>query len=95
MLAMARGRGRRSGHPAARRAVDGLGPADRRASSTGIVAQIAAEASPSSRSSSSPATALGVATDVAVVVQGRIVAAGKPDDLPDDLADAYLGGAAA
>jgi branched-chain amino acid transport system ATP-binding protein len=41
------------------------------------------------------ATALGVATDVAVVVQGRIVVAGKPDDLPDDLADAYLGGAAA
>ncbi|HEY1651275.1 MAG TPA: ABC transporter ATP-binding protein [Acidimicrobiales bacterium] len=41
------------------------------------------------------ATALGVATDVAVVVQGRIVAAGKPGDLPDDLADAYLGGAAA
>jgi branched-chain amino acid transport system ATP-binding protein len=41
------------------------------------------------------ATALGVATDVAVVVQGRIVAAGKPDELPDDLADAYLGGAAA
>jgi branched-chain amino acid transport system ATP-binding protein len=41
------------------------------------------------------ATALGVATDVAVVVQGRIVAAGKPDELPEDLADAYLGGAAA
>ncbi len=41
------------------------------------------------------ATALGVASGVAVVVQGRIVAAGKPDDLPDDLADAYLGGAAA
>jgi branched-chain amino acid transport system ATP-binding protein len=41
------------------------------------------------------ATALGVATDVAVVVQGRIVVAGKPDELPEDLADAYLGGAAA
>jgi branched-chain amino acid transport system ATP-binding protein len=41
------------------------------------------------------ATALGVATDVAVVVQGRIVAAGTPDELPDDLAEAYLGGAAA
>jgi branched-chain amino acid transport system ATP-binding protein len=41
------------------------------------------------------ATALGVATDVAVVVQGRIVASGRPDELPDDLADAYLGGAAA
>ena len=41
------------------------------------------------------ATALGVATDVAVMVQGRIVAAGKPDELPDDLAETYLGGAAA
>jgi branched-chain amino acid transport system ATP-binding protein len=41
------------------------------------------------------ATAMGVATDVAVVVQGRIVASGRPDELPDDLADAYLGGAAA
>ena len=41
------------------------------------------------------ATALGVATDVAVVVQGRHRAAGKPGELPDDLADAYLGGAAA
>jgi hypothetical protein len=29
------------------------------------------------------------------VVQGRIVVAGKPDELPEDLADAYLGGAAA
>jgi ABC-type branched-subunit amino acid transport system ATPase component len=41
------------------------------------------------------ATALGVATHVAVVVQGRIVASGTPDDLPPDLADAYLGGVAA
>jgi ABC-type branched-subunit amino acid transport system ATPase component len=36
-----------------------------------------------------------VSTHVAVVVQGRIVAAGTPDQLPEDLADAYLGGAAA
>ena len=41
------------------------------------------------------ATALGIATDVAVMVQGRIIAAGKPDEMPDDLAEAYLGGAAA
>ena len=29
------------------------------------------------------------------MIQGRIVADGKPDELPDDLAAAYLGGAAA
>ncbi len=59
------------------------------------VAQIAAEGVAVILAEQFAATALGVATDVAVVVQGRIVAAGKPDDLPDDLADAYLGGAAA
>jgi hypothetical protein len=32
---------------------------------------------------------------VAVVVQGRIVSTGTPDQMPSDLADAYLGGAAA
>jgi ABC-type branched-subunit amino acid transport system ATPase component len=36
-----------------------------------------------------------VATHVAVVVQGRIIASGTPDALPPDLADAYLGGVAA
>ena len=60
-----------------------------------LVAQIAAEGVAVILAEQFAATALGVATDVAVVVQGRIVAAGKPDDLPDDLADAYLGGAAA
>jgi len=38
--------------------------------------------------------ALRVATRVALMTQGRIVASGTPDDLPEDLADAYLGGAA-
>ena len=57
-----------------------------------LVAQIAAEGVAVILAEQFAATALGVATDVAVVVQGRIVAAGKPDDLPDDLADAYLGG---
>ena len=61
----------------------------------GLVAQIAAEGVAVILAEQFAATALGVATDVAVVVQGRIVASGKPDDLPDDLADAYLGGAAA
>jgi branched-chain amino acid transport system ATP-binding protein len=61
----------------------------------GLVAQIAAEGVAVILAEQFAATALSVATDVAVVVQGRIVASGKPDDLPDDLADAYLGGAAA
>ncbi len=60
-----------------------------------LVAQIAAEGVAVILAEQFAATALGVATDVAVVVQGRIVAAGKPGDLPKDLADAYLGGAAA
>jgi branched-chain amino acid transport system ATP-binding protein len=60
-----------------------------------LVAQIAAEGVAVILAEQFAATALGVATDVAVVVQGRIVAAGKPGDMPDDLADAYLGGAAA
>ena len=38
--------------------------------------------------------ALRVATRVALMTQGRVVASGTPDDLPDDLADAYLGGSA-
>ena len=61
----------------------------------GPVAQIADEGVAVILAEQFAATALGVATDVAVVVQGRIIAAGKPGDLPDDLADAYLGGAAA
>jgi branched-chain amino acid transport system ATP-binding protein len=60
-----------------------------------LVAQIAAEGVAVILAEQFARTALGVATDVAVVVQGRIVAAGTPDELPDDLADAYLGGAAA
>jgi branched-chain amino acid transport system ATP-binding protein len=60
-----------------------------------LVAQIAAEGVAVILAEQFAATALGVATDVAVVVQGRVVVAGKPGDLPDDLADAYLGGAAA
>jgi branched-chain amino acid transport system ATP-binding protein len=60
-----------------------------------LVAQIAAEGVAIVLAEQFAATALGVATHVAVVVQGRIVAAGTPDALPDDLADAYLGGVAA
>jgi branched-chain amino acid transport system ATP-binding protein len=60
-----------------------------------LVAQIAADGVAVILAEQFAATALGVATHVAVVVQGRIVAAGTPDDLPPDLSDAYLGGVAA
>ncbi len=60
-----------------------------------LVAQIAAEGVAVILAEQFASTALGVASHVAVVVQGRIVASGTPGDLPPDLADAYLGGAAA
>jgi branched-chain amino acid transport system ATP-binding protein len=60
-----------------------------------LVAQIAAEGVAVILAEQFAAAALGVATHVAVVVQGRIVAAGTPDALPSDLSSAYLGGAAA
>ena len=60
-----------------------------------LVAQIAAEGVAVILAEQFAATAMGVSTHVAVVVQGRIVAAGTPDELPSDLADAYLGGVAA
>ncbi|MGP0030115.1 MAG: ABC transporter ATP-binding protein [Acidimicrobiales bacterium] len=60
-----------------------------------LVAQIAAEGVAVVLAEQFAATALKVATHVAVVVQGRIVASGTPDDLPPDLAGAYLGGVAA
>jgi branched-chain amino acid transport system ATP-binding protein len=60
-----------------------------------VVAQIAADGVAVILAEQFAATALGVATHVAVMVQGRIVAAGTPDELPPDLADAYLGGVAA
>jgi branched-chain amino acid transport system ATP-binding protein len=60
-----------------------------------VVAQIAADVVAVILAEQFAATALGVATHVAVMVQGRIVAAGTPDELPPDLADAYLGGVAA
>jgi branched-chain amino acid transport system ATP-binding protein len=60
-----------------------------------LVGQIAAEGVAVVLAEQFAATALGVATHVAVVVQGRIVASGTPDQLPSDLADAYLGGVAA
>jgi branched-chain amino acid transport system ATP-binding protein len=60
-----------------------------------LVGQIAAEGVAVILAEQFASTALGVATSVAVVVQGRIICAGTPDQLPADLAQAYLGGAAA
>ncbi len=60
-----------------------------------LVAQIAAEGVAVILAEQFAATALGVSTHVAVVVQGRIIASGTPDEMPADLSDAYLGGAAA
>jgi branched-chain amino acid transport system ATP-binding protein len=60
-----------------------------------LVAQIAADGVAVILAEQFASTALGVATHVAVVVQGRIVCSGTPDELPADLTQAYLGGAAA
>jgi branched-chain amino acid transport system ATP-binding protein len=60
-----------------------------------LVHQIAAEGVAVILAEQFAATALGVSTHVAVVVQGRIIATGTPDEMPADLTDAYLGGAAA
>jgi branched-chain amino acid transport system ATP-binding protein len=60
-----------------------------------LVAQIATEGVAVILAEQFAATALGVSTHVAVVVQGKIVASGTPDELPADLTDAYLGGVAA
>jgi branched-chain amino acid transport system ATP-binding protein len=57
-----------------------------------IVAQIAAEGVAILLTEQFARAALSVADRVALVTQGRIVAQGRPDELPDDLAAAYLGG---
>ena len=57
-----------------------------------IVAQIAAEGVAILLTEQFARAALSVADRVALVTQGRIVAEGRPDELPDDLAAAYLGG---
>lgn len=60
-----------------------------------LVAQIAADGVAVILAEQFAAAALSVATRVAVVVQGTILVSGEPGDLPTDLAEAYLGGAAA
>jgi branched-chain amino acid transport system ATP-binding protein len=61
----------------------------------GLVAQVAAEGVAILLTEQFARAALAVATRVAVMTQGRIVAQGTPDELPDDLAATYLGGMAA
>jgi branched-chain amino acid transport system ATP-binding protein len=56
-----------------------------------IVAQVAAEGVAILLTEQFARAALGVATRVALMSQGRIVAAGTPDELGDDLDAAYLG----
>jgi branched-chain amino acid transport system ATP-binding protein len=58
-----------------------------------VVAQICADGVAVLLTEQFARAALKVATKVALMTQGRIVAAGTPGDLPKDLADAYLGGA--
>jgi ABC-type branched-subunit amino acid transport system ATPase component len=60
-----------------------------------VVAQIAAEGVAVILAEQFASAALSVCTHVAVMVQGRIISSGTPNDLPPDLSEAYLGGAAA
>jgi branched-chain amino acid transport system ATP-binding protein len=57
-----------------------------------LVAQIAAEGVAILLTEQFARAALAVADRVALMAQGRIVAQGRPVELPADLADAYLGG---
>ena len=59
-----------------------------------VVRQIAAEGVAILLTEQFARAALSVADTVALMTQGRIVAMGAPEDLPDDLAAAYLGGIA-
>jgi branched-chain amino acid transport system ATP-binding protein len=60
-----------------------------------IVAQVAAEGVAILLTEQFARAALEVATRVALMAHGRIVAEGRPDELPCDLASAYLGGGVA
>ncbi len=57
-----------------------------------VVAQVAAEGVAILLTEQFAQAALRVATRAAIMTQGRIVAEVAPDDVPADLADAYLGG---
>jgi branched-chain amino acid transport system ATP-binding protein len=57
-----------------------------------LVHQVAAEGVAILLTEQFARAALRVADRVALMTQGRVVAQGAPDELPDDLAAAYLGG---
>ena len=57
-----------------------------------VVAQVAAEGVAILLTEQFARAALRVATRVAIMTQGRIVTEVAPDEVPGDLADAYLGG---
>ena len=57
-----------------------------------VVAQIAADGVAILLTEQFARAAMQVADHVVLVTQGRIVAQGRPDELPEDLAAAYLGG---
>jgi branched-chain amino acid transport system ATP-binding protein len=57
-----------------------------------VVAQIAADGVAILLTEQFARAAMSVADHVALVAQGRIVAQGRPDEVPKDLAAAYLGG---
>ena len=57
-----------------------------------VVSQVAAEGVAILLTEQFARAALRVADRVALVTQGRVVAQGAPDELPEDLAAAYLGG---
>jgi branched-chain amino acid transport system ATP-binding protein len=57
-----------------------------------VVSQVAAEGVAILLTEQFARAAMRVADRVALVTQGRVVAEGAPEDLPEDLAAAYLGG---
>jgi branched-chain amino acid transport system ATP-binding protein len=59
-----------------------------------LVATVAAEGVAILLTEQFARAALEVADHVVLMSQGRVVASGTPDSLPDDLAATYLGGAA-
>jgi len=60
-----------------------------------LVAQVSSEGVAILLTEQFAQAALKVADQVALMAQGRIVATGTPDTLPEDLAASYLGGSAA
>ena len=57
-----------------------------------VVSQVAADGVAILLTEQFAQAALRVADHVALMTQGRVVAQGRPDELPSDLAAAYLGG---